>query len=659
MSFLGSTRMSESLLGDSSPDLVTESSSWRTTLWRSLAEDTPTTNADNDDEEADEPNTVGTALSYIFLFFLIFGLSATVEIKNLQKQLQNKFAIATGVAMQFVIMPILGFLAVLALDRQEGWTQEMGVALLVVTSSPGGSYSNWWCSLFNADLALSVAMTTVSSLLSMAMLPLNLFLYTFLAYGRSEEESVVQALDFGTIFLALGIVLVAILSGLWAGYRNDTRSFHVMANRLGSLSGLLLVLFSVFLSSGADGAENNFWNQEWAFYVGVAFPCLVGIALANVIARSLRLAPPETVAISIECCYQNTGIATSVAIAMYDDKEERAQAVAVPLFYGVVEAVAIAIYCVWAWKVGWTKAPRDEKLCVVLANTYEGMEPEDNDDQAAVVAANGDEAMEEYNDPSMASTRFQDDAVHLGLSNRTNIAEQDEIPEKASPSRVSFWRRLWGGRTHCNETNKPETNKAPFRNDVALAEAMGTIPASPLAAVEQDEAAAPGASSFLSPSSSSKACANTSKAAAHSPARHRTLTMETSASSLASSDRGGGPQTPVPRRDGTSPSSTTTTTTTTPPPATTTTTDVSWAHLNMPNDEHQSPGVLAQAATLASSMEHSNLSPAYQPQESSPSSSPVPLPVMSTSYDEDQLEGVEVSNFVTPASTMDEQDDHV
>ena len=658
MSFLGSSRTSESLLGDSSPDLVNESSSWRRTLWRSLAEDTPTTITDSDDDEADEPNTVGTALSYIFLFFLIFGLSATVEIKNLQKQLQNKFAIATGVAMQFVIMPILGFLAVLTLDRQEGWTQEMGVALLVVTSSPGGSYSNWWCSLFNADLALSVAMTTVSSLLSMAMLPLNLFLYTFLAYGRSEEESVVQALDFGTIFLALGIVLVAILSGLWAGYRNDTRAFHVMANRLGSLSGLLLVLFSVFLSSGADGAENNFWNQDWAFYVGVAFPCLVGIALANVIARSLRLAPPETVAISIECCYQNTGIATSVAIAMYDDKEERAQAVAVPLFYGVVEAVAIAIYCVWAWKVGWTKAPRDEKLCVVLANTYEGMEPEDNDDQAAVAAANGDEAMEEYNDPSMASTRFQDDAVHLGLSNRTNIAEQDEIPEKAGTSRVSFWRRLWGGRTHCNETNKQETNKAPFRNDVALAEAMGTIPASSLAAVEQqDEAAALGASS-----SPSKACSTTSKAA-HSPARLRTLTMETSASSSASSDRGG-PQTPVPRRDETSPSSTTTTTTTTttPPPATTTTTDVSWAHLNMPNDDHhhQSPaGVLAQAATLASSMEHSNLSPAYQPQESSPSSSPVPLPVMSTSYDEDQLEGVEVSNFVTPASTMDEQDDHV
>ncbi len=257
----------------------------------------------------------------------------------------------------------------------------MGVSLLVMTSSPGGSYSNWFCSTFNADLALSVAMTTVSSLLSIGMLPANLFLYTYLAYGVTEEESVMHALDFQSIFLALGLVLLAILSGLYAGYKYDNHHFHVLANRLGTLSGILLILFSALLSSGADGAENNLWNQDWVFYVGVAFPCLVGIALANIISRSLRLNPPETVAISIECCYQNTGIATSVAIAMYDnDKEKRAMAVAVPLFYGLVEMVSILLYCLWAWKVGWTKAPADDSFCTIVSKTYEVVEDDDDID---------------------------------------------------------------------------------------------------------------------------------------------------------------------------------------------------------------------------------------------------------------------------------------
>jgi predicted Na+-dependent transporter len=266
----------------------------------------PLTDDGTDDDSSGE--VFASTMSNVFLFFLIFGLSATVEIKNLRHQLGNKFAIGAGVAMQFLIMPVLGFVSILAL-RNSGLTEAMGITLLVVTSSPGGSYSNWWCSTFNAELALSVAMTTVSSLLSIGMLPANLLFYSYLAYGSDEEDSILEALDFGTLFISLGIVMAAIILGLWCGATWDSPRFHEMANRLGSISGLCLILFGVFISSGADGAESNFWNHPWAFYLAVAFPCLVGIALANVLSRSLRLSHPETVAISIECCYQNTYVA--------------------------------------------------------------------------------------------------------------------------------------------------------------------------------------------------------------------------------------------------------------------------------------------------------------------------------------------------------------
>jgi hypothetical protein len=102
----------------------------------------------DDDDETTSMEILSKVLSNVFLFFLIFGLSATVDMKNLKRQLTNKFAIGCGVAMQFLIMPFLGFLAVVAL-REQGLTEAMGITLLVVTSSPGGSYSNWWCSTFN------------------------------------------------------------------------------------------------------------------------------------------------------------------------------------------------------------------------------------------------------------------------------------------------------------------------------------------------------------------------------------------------------------------------------------------------------------------------------------------------------------------------------
>jgi ACR3 family arsenite efflux pump ArsB len=115
----------------------------------------PTASPTTEDEMMDEGNSsmelLSKVLSNVFLFFLIFGLSATVDMKNLKRQLTNKFAIGCGVAMQFLIMPFLGFLAVVAL-REQGLTEAMGITLLVVTASPGGSYSNWWCSTFNGTL---------------------------------------------------------------------------------------------------------------------------------------------------------------------------------------------------------------------------------------------------------------------------------------------------------------------------------------------------------------------------------------------------------------------------------------------------------------------------------------------------------------------------
>ena len=75
----------------------------------------------------------------LLLFLLVFGMSATVDIKCMLTQIKNHKALLTGVFLQFLILPLLGFLVVKVLDLNEA----MGVTLLVVTSSPGGSYSNW------------------------------------------------------------------------------------------------------------------------------------------------------------------------------------------------------------------------------------------------------------------------------------------------------------------------------------------------------------------------------------------------------------------------------------------------------------------------------------------------------------------------------------
>ena len=78
---------------------------------------------------------MGSAL----LFSLVFGMSATVDTRSMARQIQNRDAILTGVVLQFLVLPALGFIVV----RSLGLSHASGVTLLVVTSSPGGTYSNW------------------------------------------------------------------------------------------------------------------------------------------------------------------------------------------------------------------------------------------------------------------------------------------------------------------------------------------------------------------------------------------------------------------------------------------------------------------------------------------------------------------------------------
>jgi hypothetical protein len=88
--------------------------------------------------------------------------------------------------------------------------------------------------------------------------------------------------------------------------------------------------------------------------------------------RFLNITKPETVALAIETCYQNNAVALSVAVTMFgNDPSQRGVAAIVPVFYEIVEIIVIAVYGIWAWKMGWTRAPPEASICTVITTTYE------------------------------------------------------------------------------------------------------------------------------------------------------------------------------------------------------------------------------------------------------------------------------------------------
>jgi hypothetical protein len=127
----------------------------------------------------------------------------------------------------------------------------------------------------------------------------------------------------------------------------------------------------------------------------------MGLGVATVIASATKLPKPERLAIAVECCYQNTGIATSAVLTIFTG-EDLQRALRVPLIYGFVEALFIGIYLIIFWKLGWTKAPKDEKLCcTVITTSYEIHEDEELQEKKECLVTkvdSGEESVENEGD---------------------------------------------------------------------------------------------------------------------------------------------------------------------------------------------------------------------------------------------------------------------
>lgn len=163
-------------------------------------------------------------------------------------------------------------------------------------------------------------MTAISTILSIVMLPANLIIYTHFAFPKNHDEEIVGKLDWTALFVALAIVISGIALGLYSTARVQDRRFNKIANHVGNLAGFILIVFSATVTN-TGSSDSRIWARHWTFYVGVALPCLGGLLVSTLLASALQLKYPERVSTAIECSYQNVGIATSLALTMFNGND--------------------------------------------------------------------------------------------------------------------------------------------------------------------------------------------------------------------------------------------------------------------------------------------------------------------------------------------------
>ncbi|NYT01156.1 MAG: bile acid:sodium symporter family protein [Methanosarcinales archaeon] len=244
------------------------------------------------------PGTFSFVLPHISLLLgtIMFGMGMTLTLEDFRRVLQQPRDVMIGVLAQYTVMPLVA----LGIARAFHLSPELAVGMILVGSCPGGTASNVIAYLARGDVALSVTMTSVSTLISPLMTPL----LTLWLAGRWMQ---VPAVD---LFLSiLQIVLVPVLLGVAAHRffsRQVARSIHLLP--LVSVAAIVLIVGAII---GLNASL--LLSLAPVVLAAVVLHNCLGLLLGYLAASLLGMDRPRRRTVAIEVGMQNSGLAVALA----------------------------------------------------------------------------------------------------------------------------------------------------------------------------------------------------------------------------------------------------------------------------------------------------------------------------------------------------------
>lgn len=248
------------------------------------------------------------------LGIIMFGMGLTISGRDFAEVLRRPVNVGVGVASQFLIMPLLA----VALTMIIPMSPEVAAGVILVGCCPGGTSSNVMTYLAKGDVALSVACTSVTTLMAPIVTP---FLMLMLAseYLPVDAWAMFQSIVKVVLFpLALGFAAQKLLPAFVRA--------AVPALPLVSVTGIVLIVAAVVGASKGAIVQSGL-----VIFAVVVLHNMLGYLIGFIAARLAGLDLAARKAIAIETGMQNSGLAAALATA----------------YFSPLTAVPAAIFSVW------------------------------------------------------------------------------------------------------------------------------------------------------------------------------------------------------------------------------------------------------------------------------------------------------------------------
>ena len=236
-----------------------------------------------------------TVINYL-LGVVMFGMGLTLNLHDFKIVFSRPKDVIVGCLAQFTIMPLLAW----TLARVFALDEALTLGVVLVGCCPGGTASNVITYLAKGDLALSVGMTGVSTLLAPFMTPL----LTWALAGKSVNVDVTGMLLSILWVVILPIVIGLLVKWIWPKFTERATDY------LPAFSSLAIAfIVAIIISANAD----KLLTGGLLIVTVVILHNVCGLSLGYLIGRLLGLSEAKKRAVSIEVGMQNSGLASSLA----------------------------------------------------------------------------------------------------------------------------------------------------------------------------------------------------------------------------------------------------------------------------------------------------------------------------------------------------------
>ncbi|MCC4770351.1 bile acid:sodium symporter [Methanosarcina sp. DH2] len=232
-----------------------------------------------------------------FLSLIMLGMGVTLSVDNFLAVLKKPFLVFLGTLMQYTLMPLAAWIVCLALNLPADLTA--GVILL--GCCPGGTASNVICYLAKGDVALSIVLTSVSTMIAFIVTP---FL-TWLFIGQTVEVDVT-----GMLVSVVNIVIVPVVLGLLINYFFEKRIKAVRDIFPAISATAIVIIVAIIIGTNSENLEQSGPLVLLAVILHNGF----GLAGGYGVAKAFRLSEKEARTLAIEVGMQNSGLSVALAI---------------------------------------------------------------------------------------------------------------------------------------------------------------------------------------------------------------------------------------------------------------------------------------------------------------------------------------------------------